>query len=108
MSNSGDFESEANNSAVGNSFWDIKQYAKTIRRLENANKLCTDICNMLQDRVEIEKSYSSSLHKWSTKWVSYLETGVEYGSTKQCWLGFCKEAEEISDLHKVRFFHFFS
>lgn len=43
------------------SFWEINQYRRTVRRCDNAHKLATELANCIQERAEIEKSYAA---KW--------------------------------------------
>lgn len=79
MSASAEFENVMYNSSISNSFWENKHYGRCVRRLENGNNLCSDMCNMIQDRVVIERQYAASLHKWEAKWAGYLENSI--GST---------------------------
>ncbi|CAH8447596.1 unnamed protein product [Schistosoma turkestanicum] len=82
------------------SFWECREYHRTVKRVDAANKLCNELCLMIQERAELEKAYSSNLKKWSSRWLSFLDSGLEYGSGSSPWKGLCKEAEAISNVHQ--------
>ncbi|KAK4472567.1 hypothetical protein MN116_003807 [Schistosoma mekongi] len=96
----GNGEYEDQNSSGVSSFWDCREYHRTVKRVDAANKLCSELCLMIQERAEIEKAYSSNLKKWSSRWLSFLDSGLEYGSGSFPWKGLCKEAEAISNIHQ--------
>ncbi|KAL3314060.1 Protein kinase C and casein kinase substrate in neurons protein 2 [Cichlidogyrus casuarinus] len=82
------------------SFWEPKCFIRTVKRLENANKLTSDFSQLVAERASIENSYSENLRKWSSKWSSLVSTGIEYGTGAQPWNAVCEEANQISDMHK--------
>lgn len=82
------------------SFWECREYQRTVRRVETSNKLCNELAQMIQERAEVERAYASNLKRWSSKWLSFLESGMEYGSGASAWKGLCVEAEAVSNAHK--------
>ncbi|VDN08822.1 unnamed protein product [Dibothriocephalus latus] len=93
-------ENETENGSA-RSFWEPKQYARTVKRLETANKLCSEYALMIQERSDIEKAYASNLRKWSQKWNTFRESGLEYGTGANVFSGLCTEAEQRADLHST-------
>ena len=57
------------------SFWEPGNYKRTTKRIEDGNKLCTELVTLLQERAEIEKGYAKSLKGWSKKWNEVIEKG---------------------------------
>lgn len=100
----GNGEYEDQNSSNASSFWECREYHRTVKRVDAAYKLCNELCLMIQERAELEKAYSSNLKKWSSRWLSFLDSGLEYGSGSSPWKGLCKEAEAVSNAHQVRTF----
>ncbi|RNA16936.1 kinase C and casein kinase substrate in neurons 1 isoform X2, partial [Brachionus plicatilis] len=81
------------------SFWEIGQYKRTVKRAEDGHKLCSDIVQMISERADLEKAYSKSLKAWSKKWSDYLNKGNEYGSMKSGWQASLVEADKLSEIH---------
>ena len=83
------------------SFWEIGQYKRTIKRCEDGYKLCTDLVQMIAERADIEKAYAKSLKVWSRKWTDYLQQkgGAEYGSMKTTYLAALNEADKVAEIH---------
>ncbi|XP_050307919.1 protein kinase C and casein kinase substrate in neurons protein 1 isoform X2 [Anthonomus grandis grandis] len=89
--------------ATSDSFWEPGNYKKTTKRIEDGNKLCTDLMTLANERAEIEKSYAKALKAWSKKWNDIIEKGPEYGTTEAAWKGVLVEADRRCDLHsKIR------
>ncbi|KAL1505570.1 hypothetical protein ABEB36_005107 [Hypothenemus hampei] len=89
--------------ATSDSFWEPGNYKKTTKRIEDGNKLCTDLITLANERAEIEKTYAKALKAWSKKWNDIIEKGPEYGTTEAAWKGVLVEADRRCDLHsKVR------
>lgn len=85
--------------AGSDSFWELGNYKRTTKRIEDGYKLCTDLSTLIQERADMEKAYSKSLKAWSKKWGDLIEKGPEYGTTEAAWKGILTEAERVSDLH---------
>uniref|UniRef100_A0A1I8F1E8 FCH domain-containing protein n=1 Tax=Macrostomum lignano TaxID=282301 RepID=A0A1I8F1E8_9PLAT len=45
------------------SFWEIGQYKKTVKRVDDGFELCTRLMQLIQERADIEKGYSANLKK---------------------------------------------
>ncbi|XP_019754359.1 protein kinase C and casein kinase substrate in neurons protein 1 isoform X9 [Dendroctonus ponderosae] len=89
--------------ATSDSFWEPGNYKKTTKRIEDGNKLCSDLITLASERAEIEKTYAKALKAWSKKWNDIIEKGPEYGTTEAAWKGVLVEADRRCDLHsKVR------
>ncbi|VDL97082.1 unnamed protein product [Schistocephalus solidus] len=93
-------ENETENGSA-RSFWEPKQYSRTVKRLETANKLCSEYALMIQERSDIEKAYASNLRKWSQRWNAFRESGLEYGTGAKVFLGLCTEAEKSYHLQSI-------
>uniref|UniRef100_A0A1I8JEQ0 F-BAR domain-containing protein n=1 Tax=Macrostomum lignano TaxID=282301 RepID=A0A1I8JEQ0_9PLAT len=83
------------------SFWEIGQYKKTVKRVDDGFELCTRLMQLIQERADIEKGYSANLKKWSLKWKAFLDKGPEYGTMKSAWIGFTEEADSMSEIHST-------
>jgi hypothetical protein len=81
------------------SFWEIGQFKRTVRRTEDGYKLCNDLMQMLSERASLEKLYSKSLKSWAKKWNEYLEKTPEYGTAKATWSSITTEAHSLSEMH---------
>lgn len=82
------------------SFWEIGQYKRTVKRTEESYKLCNDLMQMLSERASLEKMYAKSLKTWSKKWSDYLDkSSSEYGSMKLTWQALLNESTRLSDIH---------
>lgn len=81
------------------SFWEPGNYKRTTKRIEDGNRLCNELVQLIQERCDIEKNYGKSLHGWSKKWNDIIAKGPEYGTTEAAWKGILYEAERRNDLH---------
>lgn len=81
------------------SFWEIGQYKRTVKRCEDGYRLCNDIVQLISERADIEKAYSKSLKTWSKKWNEYLQKGSEYGTMKSTWMSSLNEADRLAEIH---------
>jgi hypothetical protein len=84
---------------TGDSFWEIGQFKKTIKRVEDGYKVCNDMIQLITERADIEKNYSKNLKTWSKKWNDYLQKGSEYGTMKTTWNASLTEADRLADIH---------
>lgn len=81
------------------SFWELGNYKRTTKRIEDGNRLCDDLMKLVAERAEIEKMYAKSLKEWAKKWNNIIEKGPEYGTTEAAWKGVLMEAEHRYELH---------
>ncbi|CAH1787193.1 unnamed protein product [Owenia fusiformis] len=84
---------------TSDSFWEVHQYKRTVKRIDDASKLCNELTLMIQDRADIEKAYAKSLRNWSRVWNEKIEKGPEYGTTEAGWKGTLTEADRVAELH---------
>lgn len=83
----------------GGSFWEPGQYRRTTKRIEDGYRLCDDLCRLVTERAEIEKSYAKQLRGWSKKWNDAIDKGPEYGSAAGAWRSALLEADRRCQLH---------
>ncbi|KRX68982.1 Protein kinase C and casein kinase substrate in neurons protein 1, partial [Trichinella sp. T9] len=84
------------------SFWEIGQYKRSVRRIEDAPRLCSELSLLIRERSEIEAAYAKSLQQWSKKWSEHVDKGVEYGSAQEAWKAILQEGRSKADLHLQR------
>ncbi|XP_033646015.1 protein kinase C and casein kinase substrate in neurons protein 1-like isoform X2 [Asterias rubens] len=82
------------------SFWEIGQFRRTVKRVDDGHRLCNDLMLLLQERSEIERKYSKSLKHWSKRWNELIDKGPEYGTIKSAWKSTLTEADRKSEIHQ--------
>ena len=85
--------------AASDSFWDIGNFKRTVKRIDDGAKLCDEFMKLVAERAEIESKYSFKLKAWSKKWEECIRNGPEYGTMEAAMLGSTTEAESRADLH---------
>lgn len=93
-------ESDGDNNGNA-SFWEPHQYSHTVKRVENANKLCSELALMIQERSDIEKAYAANLRKFASRLDMFLKSGLEYGTGANVISSLAKESEDTAELHSV-------
>ena len=54
--------------AITNSFWDVGNYKRTVKRIDDGARLCDDFMKLTAERAEIEAKYANKLKVWAKKW----------------------------------------
>lgn len=85
--------------ASSDSFWEVDQFKRTVKRQEDGLRLCSELMTLIQERADIEKMYSKNLRTWAKKWGDAIEKGPEYGTTEAAWRGCLSEAEDLAEVH---------
>ncbi|XP_069547259.1 protein kinase C and casein kinase substrate in neurons protein 1 isoform X2 [Brachyistius frenatus] len=96
---SGAFDEFASQEETTDSFWEVGNYKRTVKRIDDGHRLCNDVMSCIQERAKIEKSYAQQLTEWSKRWRQLVDKGPQYGTVERAWVAVMAEAEKVSDLH---------
>ena len=85
--------------AITDSFWDIGNYKRVVKRIDDGAKLCNEYLKMIHERAEIESKYAKRLQEWAKKWEDLIAKNSEYGTLETGWKAQLKEAHRIAECH---------
>ena len=88
-------------SATSDSFWDVGNFKRTIKRIDDGAKLCDEFMKLVAERAEIEAKYAMKLKAWSKKWEESIKNGPEYGTMEEAMRGCAGEAESRAEIHML-------
>lgn len=97
---SGAYDESASLEETTDSFWEVGNYKRTVKRIDDGHRLCNDLMNCIQERAKIEKSYAQQLTEWSKRWKQLVDKGPQYGTVERAWMAMMTEAENVSELHQ--------
>ncbi|CAF0754275.1 unnamed protein product [Adineta steineri] len=83
------------------SFWEVGKYSRAVKRCDDGNKLTTDLISMVNERAELEKTFSKMLKSWSKKWSDYVAKSSEFGSMTSAWKAIMGEADASAEVHQT-------
>ncbi|XP_077325531.1 protein kinase C and casein kinase substrate in neurons protein 2 isoform X2 [Lithobates pipiens] len=96
---SGNYDDSVGVEVSSDSFWEIGNYKRTVKRIDDGHRLCSDLMNCIHERAKIEKVYAQQLTEWSKRWKQLVEKGPQYGTVEKAWNALMTEADTVSELH---------
>lgn len=96
---SGNYDDSVGVEVSSDSFWEVGNYKRTVKRIDDGHRLCNDLMNCIHERAKIEKVYAQQLTEWSKRWKQLVEKGPQYGTVEKAWNALMTEAETVSELH---------
>ncbi|XP_042198044.1 protein kinase C and casein kinase substrate in neurons protein 1 isoform X1 [Callorhinchus milii] len=97
---SGSYEDSTGSEEITDSFWEVGNYKRSVKRIDDGHRLCNDLMSCINERAKIEKAYSQQLTDWSKRWKQLIEKGPQYGTLQRAWMTMMTEADRVSELHQ--------
>ncbi|XP_061893608.1 protein kinase C and casein kinase substrate in neurons protein 1 isoform X2 [Entelurus aequoreus] len=98
---SGAYDESASLEETSDSFWEVGNYKRSVKRIDDGHRLCNDLMNCIQERAKLEKAYAQQLTEWSKRWRQLVDKGPQYGTVERAWVSLMNEAEKVSNLHQT-------
>lgn len=92
-------EEELDTIALTQSFWDIRNYRKVVRRVDDGYKLTSDLLKLVQERIDTENKYIKSLQQWSKKWDDHISKSSEHGTLENGWKSLFLSTSRVAEVH---------
>ncbi|KAK3556936.1 hypothetical protein QTP70_022432 [Hemibagrus guttatus] len=97
---SGNYDENLVSDEATDSFWEVGNYKRAVKRIDDGHRLCNDMMSCIQERAKIEKAYSQQLTDWSKRWRQLVERGPQYGSVERAWISMMNDTDKVSELHQ--------
>lgn len=70
------FTSADDTISADESFWEIGQYRRTVKRVDDGYLSCKEFTQMVKERIEIEQKHATMLKEHAERWKKKLDHGT--------------------------------